>query len=594
MAEDVSGEKKALDLGGEMPAVAGVETDEELLLARDVMSAFVKAIKAFRFYPADNPTLKGFQDTLLKKFQFFLNKFHLFALQIGEYEFSFKGRTLYENRDPKTSLAFSLYKDGLRELRFVNGLEEWEVRGLVDIIKRSGDINQLEDDLVTLMWEKDFLHIGYLATDEFLEEDTVSVPENVEVFRKNLVFRPPAHHVEVDLLEEDAEDGADLHEILSRMMKESPSLPLNKSVYFLTPDEVEGLRKDVDSEADPTFVFNITDILFEILVLEKEPEPYEDAVSHLNKVLAALITLGEFEKASDLLKRVQIILKTHELKDWQIESLGKIIFDAGEPDQIERIGRVLEKEENIPPEKVGGYLVLLQRNSIKPLIHLLGALKNSKTRRVICDALSEMGKNAIELITPFIDDRRWYLVRNVIYILGRIGKEQSLPYLQKAFNHQEVRVRREVVQGLGLIGGPKAVAMLVRALLDADVRIRAMAAINLGKIGKSAGLGPLLDVVQSKDFPKRDPAEMRAFFEAIGMIGSKESVPVLQKLLERKSWFIRGKRDEIRMGAANTLAMVGTPEAKAILEAGKESKDETLRDACIQALRIRPSKEPLV
>ena len=118
MPEDVSGEKKVLDLGGEMPAVAGVETDEELFLARDVMSAFIKAVKAFRFYPPDNPTLKGFQDTLLKKFQFFLNKFNLFTLQIGEYEFSFKGKALYENRDVKTSLAFILYKDGLRELRF--------------------------------------------------------------------------------------------------------------------------------------------------------------------------------------------------------------------------------------------------------------------------------------------------------------------------------------------------------------------------------------------------------------------------------------------------------------------------------------------
>ncbi len=62
---------------------------------------------------------------------------------------------------------------------------------------------------------------------------------------------------------------------------------------------------------------------------------------------------------------------------------------------------------------------------------------------------------------------------------------------------------------------------------------------------------------------------------------------------ENQTSWVRGKRDEIRMGAANTLAMVGTPEAKAILEAGKESKDETLRDACVQALKIRSSKEPV-
>jgi hypothetical protein len=351
---------------------------------------------------------------------------------------------------------------------------------------------------------------------------------------------------------------------------------------------VEGLRKEVETETDPTFVFNILDILFEILALEKEPEPYQNAINVLNKVLEAFLTLGEFQKASDLMKRLYIILKTYELKDWQSEKIRQYILDAGEASRIERLGKILEKEEGIRLEDVNSYLLLLQRNAIQPLIKLLGELKNSKTRRVLCDALSEIGKNAIESIGPFIDDRRWYLARNIVYILGRIGKEQSFPYLQKTFNHDEIRVRREVVQALGLIGGPKALGILIKALNDQDVRIRSMAAINLGKVGKIAGLAPLLEVVQSKEFQKKEPAEIKAFFDAIGMVGSNEAIDVLQTLLERKGWFGRGRVDEIRIGAANALAMIGTPEAKAILESGKDSKDESIRNACLQALRSQP------
>jgi HEAT repeat protein len=585
MPEEVSADKKALDINGEMAFVEGMEANEELLLSRDLISAFIKAIKAFRFYPPDNPTLKGLRDQLLKKFQFFLNKYQSFVIQIGEYDLSFKGKTLYENRDVKTSLAFFLYRDGLREIRFMKGLEEWEVQGIIDILKQTESINQLEDDIVTLMWEKDFVHISFLATDEFLEETPVIIPETVDQFRKNLVFKPLAHHVEVDLTEEGSEEGLDLDEILSKVMEEPLPFVSDRSVYFLTPDEVEGLRKDVEVEVDPTFIFNIVDILFEILALEKEREPYQDAVNALIKVLDAFLTLGEFTKASDFLKRVYIILKTYELQDWQIEHIGRIVTEAGDDVRIERIGKVIEREEGVRLEEVNDYLLLLQKNSIKPLIKLLGELKNSKTRRVFCDALSEIGKNAIDLLTPFIDDRRWYLVRNITYILGRIGKEQSLPYIQKVFNHEEIRVRREAVQALGLIGSPKAIGLLIRALTDNDVRIRCMAAINLGKGGKKSGLIPLLEVVQSKDFYKREPAEIKAFFNAIGMVGSNEAIPVLQQLLERKSWFGRGKRDEIRIGAANALAMIGTSEARAILEEGKNSKEESIRDACAQALR---------
>ena len=593
MPEEVLGEKKALDLSGEMPLVEGLEADEELLLARDLMRSFVKSIKAFRFYPPDNPILKGFKELVPKKFNFFLNKYNSLIFQIGEYDLSFKGKVLYENRDVKTSLAFLFFKDGLRELRFMKGLEEWEAQGLIDIIAQSDHINQLEDDFVTLLWERDFVHIGYLATDEFLDENPVLVPESVDQFRKDLVFKPAAHHVEVDLLEEDAE-GADLDSALSKLIEDLHSFVSHRNVYTLTPDEVERLRKEVAEEVDPTFVFNIIDTLFEIMALEREPEPYQNAVNILNKILDALLTLGEFQKASDLLKRFYKILKTSELLDWQTEILRKFIFEAGEEERIERIGKVLEREEGIRLEDVTGYLSLLQRNSVKPLIKLLGERKKSKTRRVICDALSEIGRNAIELFTPFMDDSRWYLVRNITYVLGRIGKEESLPYLQKAFNHQEVRVRREALQSVGLIGGPKAVGLLVKGLTDEDARIRSMAAINLGKVGKKTGLVPLLEVAQSKEFQKKDPSEIKAFFDAIGMLGSNESLPVLRQMLERKSWFGRGKTEEIRLGAASALAVIGTPEAKAILMSGKDSKDESIRDACLQALRNKPSKESLV
>ena len=588
MPEEISSDKKVPDLSVEMPLVEGVETDEELILARDLMGAFIKGIKAFRFYPPDNPTLKGFRDQVLNKFQFFLNKYQFFVVVVGEYDLSFKGKILYENREVKTSIAFSLYKDGLREIRFMKGLEEWEVQGVIDILKHSEMINPLEDDLVTLMWEKDFVHISCLATDEFLEETPVIIPDDVDQFRKNLVFKPLAHHVEVELAKEGSEDGMDLDEILSKVIEAPPPFVSDRSVYFLTSDELEGLRKDVEYESDPIFVFHVADILFEILALEKEREPYQDAVNVLIKVLDAFLTLGEFTKAADLLKRVYIILKTYDLQDWQIESIRKIIADAGEEARIERIGKVLEGEE-VRLEEVNAYLALLQRNSIKPLIKLLGELKNSKARRVFCDALAEIGKNANELFTPFMDDRRWYLVRNIIYILGRIGKEQSIPYIQRAMNHEEIRVRREAIQALGLIGGQKAIGLLIKSLTDNDVRIRCMAAINLGKVGKKAGLVPLLEVVQTKDFYKREPAEIKAFFNSIGMVGSNEAVPALQQLLERKSWFGRGKTDEIRLGAANAMAVIGSPEAKAILEEGKNSKDESIRDACTQALKSQPA-----
>jgi len=61
--------------------------DEEFLQAKDLINVFLKTIKAFRLYPADNPTLVGMQEQLFRRFQTYLEMYNSFALQIGEYDF---------------------------------------------------------------------------------------------------------------------------------------------------------------------------------------------------------------------------------------------------------------------------------------------------------------------------------------------------------------------------------------------------------------------------------------------------------------------------------------------------------------------------
>jgi HEAT repeat protein len=584
MAEDLEKEKKNLDISGEIASFEGEEVEEVFLNARDLMNIFVKTVKAFRLYPPENPSLIGFRDLLYRKFQFFLKRYHVFSFKIGEYEFSFNNRVLYESKDLKGSLAFFLYKDGLREFRFQEGLEEWEIQGFLDIIKQGDQVNKLEDDLVTMIWERDFVHISYQATDEYLEETPVIIPENIEQFRKNLRFEPMAHQIDPDYLDEETGEEINYYEAMTRAAS-PPSVAMNRDVYFLTPEELEGLRKEVETETSPTFLFNVIDILFEIMALEKKPEPYQDAVTVLNKLLDALLTLGEFRKATDLLGRVFIILKTYTLQDWQLKFIQQLAESAGDPQRIERIGKVLERREGVRLDEVHGYLKLLKPNSLQPLMKVLGDLGNPKARRTVCDAVCEIGKNQIDQILPFLGDRRWYLVRNVVYILGRIGKEETLPSVQKALGHREMRVRREAVQALGFIGGSKAFQLLVKALQDADVRIRCAAALNLGKVGRKSSLPHLLQVIQAKNFTQKEAAEKKAFFDAIGLAGSNDPIPLLGKLLMKKAWLHRKKVDELRQGAASALALIASREAKEVLELGQRSKNAGIRRACQQALR---------
>ena len=43
--------------------------------------------------------------------------------------------------------------------------------------------------------------------------------------------------------------------------------------------------------------------------------------------------------------------------------------------------------------------------------------------------------------------------------------------------------------------------------------------------------------------------------------------------------------DEMRFGAATALGIVGSPEAISILEAGVQSTNKAIRDACVEVLK---------
>jgi hypothetical protein len=571
------------------PEIRGME--EEFGLARDLTASLIKTTKAFRFHPPDNPTLKGFSDQMVRKLQFFLGRHRTFALQVGEYSLTYKGRVLNEDRDVKTSLAFLLYSDGLRELRFNQGIEDGEAQGLLNVIRRCDRVSKLEDDLVTLLWESDFPHIGCKAVEEALDEVPVAVPETVGQFRRDLTFVPLAHQVEVDLPgggEEEAfvkpflfDDGAAMAEAL------------NRNLFALTAEEAERLRKEVEDETDPSIALNTVDSLLEIMAVKNDPETSEEAAALLGKILDGQLALGQFAGAARLVERVRGVLEPGGLREGHSEILRRFLEEAGGETRIAQIGEVLEKGADPHLEAAGDYLALLQRNALQPLIgHLLGEVGNSKARRMVCDAIAVIGRDAVDVITPFLDDPRWYVVRNIVYVLGRIGKEQALPFLQRTFGHEDVRVRREVVQALGLIGTSRTVGLLARALTDGDARIRSTAALSLGKVGKGAGVASLLGVVQGKEFGRRDTSEIRVFFEAIGRAGSAEAVPVLSQLLERKGWLLRGRLDDLRRGAARALAMIPGPEAETALRSGRESKDDGVREACLEALKHRTSLLP--
>ena len=494
----------------------------------------------------------------------------------------FDGKPIYENTEMRESLAFLLYKDGVRDIRFFKGLDDQEISDFLDVLQRGEQASRLEDDIVTLLWQKEFAHISYYATDEFI--DSNAVPVNYDEYQAGLEFSPTAEEPASDQESTEEEMLLSLAETLPESVRDQRETFANH--FQPTTEEAGQINQLINHEADIKFVSTLVDNLIEILLhLGEDLEPYENMVTFFDRALEFLVLKGEFKTAGEILKTLREILDAMALKDNQIYAINRIFEGAGSPRIIELTTETLKHEGFFDLNASYDYFDLLPKSAIEPLCNMLGHMESPKARKLIAEIIGRKVKGNLETLSPFLNDKNWIVVCYVITIIGNSGDRNATKYLPQTIGNPDERVRRTALKALFQYPGSKEIKpLLLKLLNDQSSYIRSQAVIHLARSSKHDALGPILSIIQSEAFLERDFAEKAAFFRAIGETRADEVLPVLRKILEKKSWFKRPKWDELQVCAVGALRMIGTEESRKILELGKRSKNRAVRRACLQAL----------
>jgi HEAT repeat protein len=244
------------------------------------------------------------------------------------------------------------------------------------------------------------------------------------------------------------------------------------------------------------------------------------------------------------------------LKDKQIFAIRRILEKSSSSHHIELLGKAMKGNGEVQSEPILQYLQFLTKQAVEPLCLLLGALESGKWRKVICDQVAELSREEIQPLSKFLSDPNPFLVCHILYILGKIGHPSTAKYLGNLVNHDDLKVREETLQVLNKFG-EKGKDLIQRFLRDSVAGIRAKAALLLARSARAEAVKPLTEIILSEDFCKRDYEEKASFFRALGETGSKEVIPMLKKIAKERRWFQKGKWDEMRQCANNTLKMMG-------------------------------------
>jgi HEAT repeat protein len=561
----------------------------------DWIQALVRTIKAHRMYLSNNPTLHKFQSDLEARTWSCLKEIGDVTLTVQPFDFLFENYSVYHNAAREESLAFRFYGDGIREMTFREGLEPHELRAFVEVVKRTMDVATGQDDVVTLLWERDFRHVEYIyiPLEDLIEEGAASSYDDAAEEPDAGPGLPwPAASDAADEPMPQGEPGATGEETVSERSDDwtprvqiAPAWDEAIGVHFtLAEEENAALALAIQEEERRPLEREVLEIVAAMLLAEEEPAGFLDSASAFQRFVELALEQGDVSQANLHVARLREIAARKAGADGRLKEIAEqVVREIGRPSFLGQLAPTLNAHPEIDPGALTDFLVQIGSSAAPAICDLLGQINHVKHRRALCEALAIACKDDVEVLISRLNDSRWYVIRNIVFVLGRIAHQGVERALDRALHHEDIRVRTEAVRALGRIESPTSRAFLVSAFRDPDASVRVQAAATLAQKRDDRAAQSLMGVIQSPEFARRDSSERRAIFEALGRAGSDAQVPKLEEMLIRGGLF-RQSNEEERAHAALALAWLGTPVALAVLNREIASKRDPVRRAVEQAL----------
>lgn len=531
--------------------------------AQEIINTLLKAKRNLRLYPTNNPMYEKIVAETYHKATKCFDYAETLELEIGRNEIRAGDEVVYKSDGKEDNLALFFFRDGLRTITLEQGLEEDEIQQFLEIMSVDFDSEDVEEDIVTLLWEKDFRHIKYRVDDTMLVEEEDYAEEAESKAKENLT----------------SEES--LQQAVEEVYTEEEPETINP--VAITEADLTQLAREI-SRNEGDHLPKLINILFDMLFHADSIDEFRDVVGILNSAVEYAIRNSNLSMAIDVFRRTKDILNRTK-SDQVRENLSKVLLFAGSPVLIKLLGVWLDTKEGVNEKDFREYVSVLDASAIPKFIELLGDMKTQGGRNQVLSALGYMGRKNPESLAEGLRSDRWDIVRNVILVLRQIKNVNLIELLGNVHLHPDARVRREALKTLAEFKSEKLTAIMAEHLLDEDESTRIIAAQGLGNIASDEALMLLLQTMSDKKFMEEQPGIIKKYFEALAQFSYDDTADFFEGIITKNPLFGRSQYNEFKSCAIYGLGYTGDARALKLLEPLQDSKVKILSENAINAIK---------
>jgi HEAT repeat protein len=499
--------------------------NEEPVLAaeeevKEVAKLLTRAAKNYQMYLSNNRMFLTSLESVRKALDDYLEVNEVLTFVVHEFELLHNETVVYSNTDKYQSIAFRMYRDGVRLLSFHRGITEEDLVAFFEALTRCLETDNLEEDFVTLLWERDLQAITYYEVNDF-EADYEKLKKEAEA------DRGPVKRLSRSEIAE-----APWNRAPDKTEKLKPSIAL-------TPEDVQEVQDLSMSVDDDLFLRRACQVLQQTLDLDPSKETHLEMEAALDGLMDACVHRKQLALASEMLE--DITSRYRKLGDPEVmQALGRITKNRHSEANMASIAEVLAVGSETEHEHCRAYLCKLSVQAIPGLMRLLSHCKRPTARAALVASIAEIGRSCPLDVVKAVDVESGDEVALSLDVMEAIGTEEALASTLQFSKHTLPKVRVRVAQLTAKLGTRAALEIAKKLILDEDHAVRRRALSSLVEISGDGAVESLISLFTSSEFHElnhENKLSMLLVVRSLSARGQQEvikSIMGMRRLLKRK------------------------------------------------------------
>jgi hypothetical protein len=577
------------------PAPPLEESDEEVVgtsamgrAASDALVALGRAARSYLLYEPDNEAIRKFLDDMRSTFWSFFEHYGALKLAIRPWEMVQGNEVVYLNRDRERSLAFRLFRDGVRRIAIHPDVPWEEITQLLGILSiRYVGIRQQEDDIVTLLWKAGFKRIEVDSVEGFVPED-----DETETAADTMVGDLGAD-AGGDLGDAggDAEASADqTAAVLYGAAADGfdvpwPEFTQRVPVDWMEVDEarLQALANEDSNVALPRQCVALLREVLEVACNPVEPLELEEATPILREIRDFLLSEGLL---SSLLEVMQVI-QSLPFRAKDAERKAELLEAFTDERALSRIIRSVPAGSREVPAELSALVETIPGARVPLLLRILRSERSNTARWVTRSLLVAVGAADAVLLAQAVRESEPPVAADLLQVVAAVDPARGRRLALELVVVADVEVQ---LQALGIIehgAYDQAVGQRLARLLEAgsvEVRLRALRMLEQHRERWAFhAVASRLQSSAARDLEGREIDALalamvriwdeRAFHTFLGWIKPK-------RLLER----MMVGQATLKRAAVTGLSVIPGEQAEEYIRLVAKTANEELHTHCMQSL----------